>query len=254
MTRAWLALGAGTVALGCWSPAATAAASAGARLLVRPRTPTVSVEPGEYPLGLSAGRDGILYVPKAVRSRTPVPLLVMLHGAGSSARNVRFTFPLAEEFGVVILAPDSRFSTWDAVRGGFGPDVAFIDRALRYAFERVAVGPARLAVGGFSDGASYALSLGMANGDLFTQVIAFSPGFMTPATPTGRPLIFLSHGTQDQILPIDVTSRRIVPRLKSAGYTLTVREFDGPHAVPEPIAREAFEWLTRPSPGTSTRR
>jgi predicted esterase len=36
---------------------------------------------------------------------------------------------------------------------------------------------ATLAVSGFSDGASYALSIGPANGDLFTHVMAFSPGF-----------------------------------------------------------------------------
>ena len=47
---------------------------------------------------------------------------------------------------------------------------------------------------------SYALSLGLANGDLFTHVIAFSPGFITPAPPSGRPPIFVSHGTADQVL------------------------------------------------------
>ena len=174
-----------------------------------------------------------------------MPLVVMLHGAGQSARTVSFTFPLAEELGIVILAPDSRSSTWDAISGDFGSDVTFIDRALRYTFERVKVNPAQLAIGGFSDGASYALSLGLANGDLFTHVIAFSPGFITPAPPAGRPPVFVSHGTRDQVLPIDATSRRIVPRLKSAGYTVIYREFEGPHSAPVPIAREAFEWFTR---------
>lgn len=43
-----------------------------------------------------------------------------------------------------------------------------------------AVDTTRLGVGGFSDGASYALSLGLTNGDLFTHVIAFSPGALYP--------------------------------------------------------------------------
>ena len=38
---------------------------------------------------------------------------------------------------------------------------------------------------GFSDGASYALSLGAANGDLFTHIAAFSPGFMRPPVSVG---------------------------------------------------------------------
>ena len=45
--------------------------------------------------------------------------------------------------------------------------------------------------------ASYALSLGIANGNLFSHVLAFSLGFLAPASQTGSPRIFVSHGTQD---------------------------------------------------------
>jgi predicted esterase len=246
MTRAFLAISVSAIALACWTPTGPDGAAAEGRLQARPAAPTVVIAPGEHRLGLTTtDRDATLYIPKNVASPRLVPLLLMLHGAGSSARNVRFVFPLAEELGIVVLAPDSRRSTWDGIGGLFGPDVAFIDAALRYTFQRVAVNPARVAIGGFSDGASYALSLGLANGDLFTHLIAFSPGFITPAPPSGRPPIFVSHGTADQILGIDVTSRLIVPRLRSAGYTVTYREFDGPHSVPAPIAREALEWLAR---------
>jgi predicted esterase len=81
-----------------------------------------------------------------------------------------------------------------------------------------AIDPARVAIGGFSDGASYALSLGLTNGDLFSHVLAFSPGFMAPAGQEGSPRIFVSHGTRDAVLPIDRCSRRIVPTLRRAGY------------------------------------
>ncbi len=245
MIRAFLTCAMGVAALACWTPTGPEGASPESRVNARPAAATMPAGPGEHRLGLGTGRDGSLYLPQAAAARTPIPLLVMMHGAGSSARNVRFTFPLAEELGIAVLALDSRGSTWDGITGSFGPDVAFLDRALRYVFERVAVNPARIAIGGFSDGASYALSLGLANGDLFTHVIAFSPGFITPATPAGRPAVFISHGTRDQVLPIDATSRRIVPRLKSAGYTVIYREFDGPHAAPPPVAREALEWFAR---------
>jgi phospholipase/carboxylesterase len=36
-----------------------------------------------------------------------------------------------------------------------------------------------------------------------------------------------------------------VPALEEAGYTVNYREFDGPHAVPPPIAHDAFVWFTR---------
>src|SRR5262249_48318650 len=97
---------------------------------------------------------------------------------------------------------------------------------------------------GFSDGASYALGLGLANGDLFGSVVAFSPGFIPPgAPPSGKPRIFVSHGREDSILPFEVSSRRLVPALTRAGYPVTFREFDGPHTVPREIAAEAVQWF-----------
>ena len=146
----------------------------------------------------------------------------MLHGAGGSGAGVRFAFAIAEELGVVVLAPDSRGRTWDAIHGKFGPDVTFISAALQHALARVAVDLRRLAVGGFSDGASYALSLGIANGDLFTHVLAFSPGFIVPTQRRGKPAVFISHGTQDDVLPVAQTSQVIVPDLQNRGYVFTV--------------------------------
>ncbi|MFY0578314.1 alpha/beta hydrolase [Cystobacter fuscus] len=122
--------------------------------------------------------------------------------------------------------------------------MAFIDRALAYVFERYAVDPRHIALEGFSDGASYALSLGLTNGDLFTHVVAFSPGFLAPAARRGEPRIFISHGVKDEVLRIGPCSRRIVPRVQGAGYSVLYREFDGPHTVPEDIAREALARFT----------
>ena len=83
-----------------------------------------------------------------------------------------------DETGVAILAPNSRDTTWDAFTDSFGPDVEFLNRALERVFETVAIDPARIAVGGFSDGATYAIALGLINGELFKRVAAFSPGFV----------------------------------------------------------------------------
>jgi phospholipase/carboxylesterase len=181
-------------------------------------------------------------------SRMPdgkVPLLVYLHGAsGNGAGQLRRIGPPADHAGVVVLAPDSRNGTWDAIRDGFGEDVEFLNRALAFVFERLAVDPARVAIGGFSDGASYALSLGLINGDLFPRVVAGSPGFVVSGSPNGRPRFFISHGTSDQVLPIDRCSRVIVPRLKSLGYDVAYREFEGRHELPPDIATESMRWTT----------
>jgi predicted esterase len=103
-----------------------------------------------------------------------------------------------------------------------------------------------MAVCGFSDGASLALALGLSNGDLFQRVIAFSPGFIPSGVEkTGMPRIFISHGTRDEILPIENASRPLVSRLKRGGYDVTFREFDGPHGVPPEIARTGIEWFLK---------
>ena len=217
---------------------------AGGRLRARPGKPTGTIAVGEQALGVADGRDGLLYVPTRYTADKPAPLVLMLHGASGSATGALRPFrSLADEAGLVLVAPESRGVTWDAIRAGYGPDIAFIDRVLASVFRRVAVNPERLTIEGFSDGATYALGVGLTNGDLFKRVVAFSPGFIPMVQPHARPSIFVSHGTRDQILPIDQCSRRIVPELQRARYTVQYKEFDGPHTVPQEIAREAIAWM-----------
>lgn len=214
--------------------------------ILRPQTSAPSAGAGLHALGLGRGpRDGLLYVPAQATAGEPSPLVVLLRGAGGSARaGLEVLLPYADSVGLLLLSPDSRGRTWDMILGGYGPDVAFLDSALSAVLARAAVDTARMAIGGFSDGASYALSLGLANGDLFGAVLSFSPGFMAPLDRRGRPRVFVSHGTQDQVLPIDRCSRRLVPELRLAGYDLSYREFDGGHSVPGRVVTEAVEWLT----------
>lgn len=218
------------------------------RLLARPR-PIDAAAPaaGVHPLGLATGRDGLLLVPAGHRAGQPAPLVVTLHGAGGDAAGGLAPLrQMADAAGLVLLAPESRRATWDVVSGGYGPDVSFLDRALAHVFGWVTVDPARLAIAGFSDGASYALSLGLGNADLFPRCIAFSPGFLSPPARRGRLRAFVTHGVHDTVLPIDRCSRRIVPRLRSDGYDVDYREFDGAHEVPPGLAAAAVTWLAAP--------
>jgi phospholipase/carboxylesterase len=215
-----------------------------ARLAARPRvTPLTSLDPGLRPLALGSGKDGLLYVPAGCAGGQPVPLVLMLHGAGGNSTNAsRVLRPFADQADFLVVAPDSRGRTWDAIFGEFGPDVEFIDRALTKIFARYPVDLHHVAVAGFSDGATYALALARANGDLFTHGIAFSPGFLIPVIPRKRPRLFISHGTRDRVLPIDVSSRAIVTDLRKDGYRIEYREFDGDHQIPRDVARDAVLW------------
>lgn len=200
---------------------------------------------GAQPLNLGdAGRDGILYLPRGYKADVPAPLMLMLHGAGGNAQTVSYTFDIADDFGVVVLAPDSRDeATWDMLLHGYAEDVEFIGAALRSAYGRCSVDRTRMAIAGHSDGASYALSLGLGTGDTFGKILAFSPGVMQPGEVHGKPKIFISHGLSDAIMPIEETSRRFVPRLKRLGYDVTFREYEGRHGVPREVVREGFQWF-----------
>ena len=212
---------------------------------VRPGTPTEACVPGVHPLGLARDRDGQFFVPPGSASKKLLPLVVFLHGAGRNAgEGLAALQSEAENGGFLLLAPESRDSTWDAIHGAqFGPDVEFLNRALTRVFAQCPVDRRHITLAGFSDGASYALSLGIANGGFFSNIIAFSPGFIVPAGRQGSPGIFIAHGQQDRILPIEVSSRRIVPELRALGYSVTYREFDGPHAMSRKIIAEAVRRL-----------
>lgn len=207
-----------------------AAPSTDGRLTADPRTSGTGegVSPGLQPLDPGKPTDGLIYIPTSYSANEPAPFAMTLHGAGGEAEKaIRLLLPFADEAGIVLLSPKARERTWDVILGGLGPDVKFIDTALKSAFAKLNLDRRRMAVQGFSDGASYALSLGLTNGDLFTHVLALSPGFIAGGERRGKPEVFIAHGTRDQVLPIDRTSRRIVPGLEDDGYSVEYVEFPG---------------------------
>src|SRR5262249_10677797 len=130
------------------------------RIKARPKreTQTVSASPSpsgsssvgrQIYLGLDRDRDAILQLPKSA-GKSPLPLLMFLHGATQSAEDMFWYLDSApDETGVAILAPNARDTTWDAITDSFGPDVQFLNTALQRVFDTVAIDPARIAIGGF---------------------------------------------------------------------------------------------------------
>jgi phospholipase/carboxylesterase len=178
--------------------------------------------------------------------------MLVLHGLGGNVGELDKieVMPMvpetADRFGVAFLFPESRATSpsgWDRSgdpstwkNGSFGPDIAFIDAALAQTFNRLNVTPNRIGVWGFSDGASYSLSMGLCNGDLFSHVAAFSPEYMSPPQTVGQPKVFVSHGRSDPFINVVSTRNGIVPDLRSRGYTVDYVEFDGGHTI-DPAAR-----------------
>lgn len=179
--------------------------------------------------------DALAYLPDKAPGDT-VPAMVVLHGSGGNAATaMSAVVGEASRRGVAVIAPKSRGATWDVVDaaasasvGGFSnPDARLpsgdrkrIARALEALTARVAVDPERTALMGFSDGASMALSLGIADPDRFPYVIAFAPGLVLPgggrkAAKAQRVLI--AHGTADRVIPYSHGAHIVCPKVARGG-------------------------------------
>jgi phospholipase/carboxylesterase len=217
------------------------------RLRFRPGAPPVAppLPPGRHALGFDEGREAVLVVPDGLPTDTPLPLLVMFHGAGGEANRVLpHLVPHARARRFLLLAPQSMFVTWDIVIGGHGPDLQRLEQALEQVAAHFPIDPRQLAFAGFSDGGSYALSVGVTNGDVASHVIALSAGFMNTFSQDGRPRVFIAHGRSDSQLPIETSAHLHARRLLDSGHDLTLQPFDGDHViVPWVVARAVDAFL-----------
>jgi predicted esterase len=217
------------------------------RQALPPAPPEQGIPYGETRLGLADSpeeRDGALYVPKSYKEGEPMPLLTILHGLSGGMTSARSMYPLAEEFGVIILAPESRKLGWGKDAPGFDNDSVFIVNAMRYVNRTLAMDPSHVCLAGISDGATYALTMGLVYGDSFSHIMVFSEGQPNPIRTEGKPKIFIGHGIRDSQMPIVPTTRRTVAMYKPKGYDITVKEWVGGHGAPGDIVRAGFEWFT----------
>jgi phospholipase/carboxylesterase len=202
--------------------------------------------------------DAIAYVPATAGPHPP--LLVLLHGADHRPGwMIEHLAAEADTRGIVLLAPTSRGVTWDAVsiaeeppspdsplanqaahRFGSSRDARRVDAAIATLAKIVPVDRSRTVLAGFSDGATFALAMGMSRDEIFSAVIAWSPGIaLETASPARGRRVFVSHGRQDRTLSFAVDCGEIVPLLRSEGAAVSFLPFDGVHEVPQ-IAEDAF--------------
>ena len=237
---------AGAIALGL-------ASSSGAQL-ANHLPPVLMAHPSVTGPMLPAGETSLVNGAVAYRPPNapagPLPLLVLLHGAGGHPPGfLQKMEPVADRLGIMLVAPHSVGQTWDLVENmaaGDDPwkgiDAHRIDQVLADLFKRSAVDPSRVVLLGFSDGASYGLSLGVSNPKLFTTVIVLSPGMWAPPRRVDRnQRVFIAHGRQDRVLPFATTSD-IADTLAHAGAKVRFRPFDGGHHIDPDALTEALQW------------
>lgn len=223
-------------------------------------TTNTSMNPGRHTVSLQHGQAA-LYVPASAGTQR-VPLILMLHGARGSGEEMLDR--LLDNSGVLeaaVLAPTAHDETWDALipetdtlldgwsgsmsRGQFGRDIALLNEALALFVSQVAVEAGRMSVAGFSDGATYALAVGLANPGLFRRIAALSPGLLMDDASPARSSVYIAHGRGDRAFPIDRCGRRIANDLRRRGFDVTLREFEGGHELRRDVYHDAVSWATR---------
>lgn len=215
-------------------------------LTARPSVVNATLASGETKLANGA----VAYRPKSLPAG-PAPLLVLLHGAGGYPIGfLQAMEPVADRLGLVLLYPHSRGQTWDFILNMSmdrdpwrGRDGQLLDQSLADLFSRSSIDPHRVVLLGFSDGASYALSLGVANPQLFSAVVALSPGIFVAADRSDRrQRVFVAHGRSDRVLSFSNTSETIVPELRGEGVNLRFRPFAGDHQIDPEALTEGLEF------------
>lgn len=221
-----------------------------ALLLSAGQAPASATQTAPAPVGevLPAGitrltNAAIAYRPANVAE--PSAVILLLHGAGGRAGDFLKEFTrFADERGVLLLALESNAISWprrpqEVLKG---PDATNFDDALTALSARARVDPARLVLLGFSDGASHALSFGLARPKTFRAILAMSPGYaFAPRRPDPTQPIFIAHGRRDSVLPAD-NVREMIKGLEGAGYRPEVRWFNGGHRIDPALLNAALDF------------
>ena len=242
-------------------------AAIGAPLAARsPRLTLNQAPPGDLPEGTSRAPDEAwLYRPPGLDGG-PRPLLVLFHGAGQSARRMLDAMtPEARRCGCVLLAIKSLGATWDLItamrqargRDGsarldslFGPDADRVERALAASLAAPIVDRRRVVLVGFSDGASYALSVAIANPQLVRGAVAIAPGFhLEPGTIDPAQRLFIAHSPEDRVLSFANSRDRIAGSLRSAGFHPVFHAYRGGHVADPAVVATGIDHVLSEAAG-----
>jgi len=190
-----------------------------------------------------------LYVPEASDAKTPMPLVVALHGGSGHGRDFLWSWLAdARSRQMLLLSPTARDRTW-SIMGGEDVDAEPLAQMVESVAARYPVDRGRVLLTGMSDGATYALLCGLRDGMPFTHLapvcgvlhpFLFAEGGIERAR--GRP-IYLVNGALDWMFPVH-TARMAQQALAAVGARVVYREIeDLSHTYPRDENPKMLDWL-----------
>lgn len=204
-----------------------------------------------------------VYREPKVKSANP-PLIILLHGVGSNEQDLfSFANHLPERFLVVsargpyTLGQDSYgwyhldFSTGKPVYSKEEAEksrntiIEFIDQlSAKHTFDK-----SQVYLCGFSQGAIMSYSVGLTRPDKIKGMALMSGRLLEEVKPIIAPKdklqnldIFISHGTQDQVLTVEY-ARTAKTYLKELGLNPEYHEYPAPHTISQEMFTDLLKWL-----------
>lgn len=200
------------------------------------------IGPGDHTRTLSMGkqkRTYLLHVPKGYDPKTPVPVVLALHGAAMDGSMMVWFSGLnqkSDESGFIVVYPSGTgvgpFRTWNA--GGFSgklsegkaDDVAFIGKLLDDIASVVKVDEKRVYACGMSNGGMMCYRLAA---ELSDRIAAIAPVAGTIAIEESKPKRPVSvmhfHGSKDDIVPFEMSKGKSPPFMKLKGVEDSVKSW-----------------------------
>jgi phospholipase/carboxylesterase len=220
-------------------------------LRVSPREVEGGVSPPTGFARIEAGASqAILLTPVEIDPERRYPLITVLHGAGRQDEALAKAYrDEAEKRQALFLIPRSALPTWDLIASGERHDLDFLEYAFELIYRRYPVDFERQALIGYSDGASYGLSIALSNPRIFRAVMAWAAGFVVVddtfvSAEDPRPAILMEHGTHDQVFPFQAIALPLRARLEAAGYKVHFRVDEGGRHFPSgDFQPEALDWF-----------
>jgi phospholipase/carboxylesterase len=200
--------------------------------------------------------------PKIENNKTP--LLILLHGVGSNEKDLfSFADKLPDNYLVIsarapyAIGPDSYawyevdFSTGTPVINKEKAEksrntiIEFIDDLKKtYTFD-----DKQIYLCGFSQGAIMAYSVGLTRPDKIKGIAIMSGRLLEEVKPLIKPSdqlkqlqVFISHGTQDNVLGIHYAKESIA-YLKTLGINPTFKEYSEGHGINTNMLTDLVNWL-----------
>jgi phospholipase/carboxylesterase len=219
------------------------------RLAVRHQQPEVRDEAsptGSVQVEQGEGR-ALLLVPDRLDTSRLYPLITVLHGAGRQDDVFAKMFAgEANARDALFLIPRSVHPSWDLIVGAGRPDMDFLEYAYDLIYRRYPIDPARQALLGYSDGASYGLSLGLSNPKIFDTVMGWAAGFKLieePPAGSPKPRVLLEYGTHDQLFPFEQIALPMRADLERQGYEVDFMvDKGGRHWPRGDFHSDALDW------------